>query len=298
MRPAPSLHAVATRLDQRRRRYNRARRLWRSGLLLLGLGLLFLGWWATHRRAPHVTPPAAVVAPAGRPARLSGVPGGACVPWRSPGSPPSSWNLGPVRTAPASRCRLGARPARSTTSLLPGVRRGPGARRSPPRDPGSALCPSAHRCPCRAHGRSLTFRPQGGPRRATTPWAPAPPPPVRRRPVPRSTPSAAPRPRPRGRPRAGGRGGGGPRPPGDRRRPSHPSSACRTMRLPSWQSPSASRWSPSASWPAREHTQQTSLRREGGYPVESNAHRSQSVSTVSCRAARETRTGPLTVSFR
>ena len=58
MRPSPSLHYVSTLLDQRRRRYHRARRLWGSGLTLLGL--LLVGWWGTLCLAPSSPPPAAV----------------------------------------------------------------------------------------------------------------------------------------------------------------------------------------------------------------------------------------------
>jgi hypothetical protein len=75
MRPAPSLHYVSALLDQRRRRYHRGRRLWVSGLLLLGLGLLLLGGWGTLRRAPSATPQAAAVSPAGRSALPSGATG-------------------------------------------------------------------------------------------------------------------------------------------------------------------------------------------------------------------------------
>ena len=91
---------------------------------------------------------------------------------------------------------------------------------------------------------------QGCPRGETTPRRPSPPPPARPRPVQRSTRPDAPSPRTPGHRRDGGRGGGGQRAPGDRSRPSHPSDACRTMRPPSWQSPSDS-------WPALEYAQQT-----------------------------------------
>ena len=74
MRPAPSLHYVSTLLDHRRRRYHRARRLWGTSLLLLGLGLL-LGWWVTLRRSPSATPQAVAVSPPGLPALPSGPPG-------------------------------------------------------------------------------------------------------------------------------------------------------------------------------------------------------------------------------
>jgi hypothetical protein len=73
MRPSPSLHYVSTLLDQRRRRYHRARRLWGSGFTLLGL--LLVGWWGTLCLAPSSPSPAAVVSPAGRPAQPSGAPG-------------------------------------------------------------------------------------------------------------------------------------------------------------------------------------------------------------------------------
>jgi hypothetical protein len=73
MRPAPSLHYVSTLLDQRRRRYHRARRLWGSGLILLGL--LLVGWWVPLRLAPSSPPPAVVVSTAGLPALPSGATG-------------------------------------------------------------------------------------------------------------------------------------------------------------------------------------------------------------------------------
>src|SRR5919202_1041993 len=66
MRPSPSLHYVSTLLDQRRRRYHRARLLWGTGLTLLGLVLLLVGWGGTLRLAPSSTPQAAAFSPAGR----------------------------------------------------------------------------------------------------------------------------------------------------------------------------------------------------------------------------------------
>ena len=73
MRPSPSLHYVSTLLDQRRRRYHRAQRLWGTGLLLLGL--LLVGCWGTLRLSPSATPQAAAISPAELPARPSGAPG-------------------------------------------------------------------------------------------------------------------------------------------------------------------------------------------------------------------------------
>jgi hypothetical protein len=75
MRPSPSLHYVSTRLDQRRRRHHRARRLWGTGLTLLGLGLLLIGWWVTLRLPSRFAPQAAAVAPAVVPAPPSGASG-------------------------------------------------------------------------------------------------------------------------------------------------------------------------------------------------------------------------------
>jgi len=75
MRPSPSLHYVSTLLDQRRRRHHRARRLWGTGLTLLGLGLLLVGWWVTLRLPPRFAPQAAAVAPAVVPAPPSGATG-------------------------------------------------------------------------------------------------------------------------------------------------------------------------------------------------------------------------------
>jgi len=74
MRPSPSLHYVSTLLDQRRRRHHRTRRLWGTGLVLLGLGLLLVGWWGTRRLAPGTAPQAAADAPAVRPARPTRTP--------------------------------------------------------------------------------------------------------------------------------------------------------------------------------------------------------------------------------
>src|SRR2546427_2455968 len=73
MRPSPTLHYVSTLLDQRRRRYHRAQRLWGTGLLLLGL--LLVGCWGTLRLSPSATPQAAAISPAELPARPSGAPG-------------------------------------------------------------------------------------------------------------------------------------------------------------------------------------------------------------------------------
>jgi hypothetical protein len=75
MRPSPSLHYVSTLLDQRRRRHHRARCLRGTGLMLLGLGLLLMGWWVTFRLSPSSTPQAAAVSSAGVPARPSGATG-------------------------------------------------------------------------------------------------------------------------------------------------------------------------------------------------------------------------------
>jgi hypothetical protein len=75
MRPSPSLHYVSTLLDQRRRRHHRARRLRGTGLMLLGLGLLLVGWRVTLRLSPSSTPQAAAVSPAVVPARPSGATG-------------------------------------------------------------------------------------------------------------------------------------------------------------------------------------------------------------------------------
>src|SRR2546425_793669 len=75
MLPCPSLHYVATLLDQRRRRHHRVRRLWSIGLLLLGLGLPLVGWWGTCRLAPRAAPPAAARAGAVEPTRPAGTRG-------------------------------------------------------------------------------------------------------------------------------------------------------------------------------------------------------------------------------
>ena len=88
MRPSPSLHYVSTLLDQRRRRHHRARRLWGTGLTLLGLGLLLVGWWVTLRLPSRVAHQAAAVSPAVVPAPPSGATGTRVLPmeprWGSP----------------------------------------------------------------------------------------------------------------------------------------------------------------------------------------------------------------------
>jgi hypothetical protein len=174
---------------------------------------------------------------------------GAWGPWSHAGGAPASGNLGCVRTAPARRCRRGARPAHPATSSLPSVRRCPGARRSPPRGRGSWPCPSTGRCPCRREERLPTPRPQGCPSGETTPWRPSPPPPARPLSVQRSTLPDAQRPRTPSSRRDAGHRGCGQLAPGDRCSLYHPSDARRTMRSPSLQSPSDSR-------PALEHAQQ------------------------------------------
>ena len=58
MRSSPSLHSVVALLDHRRRRYHRVRRLWGTGLGLLGGGLLFLGGWVTLPASLRSSPPA------------------------------------------------------------------------------------------------------------------------------------------------------------------------------------------------------------------------------------------------
>jgi hypothetical protein len=75
MRPSPSLHYVSTLLDQRRRRHQRARRLWGAGLGLLGGGLLLVGWWVTLRLPPKSPPPAGVIPPVVVPVPASGATG-------------------------------------------------------------------------------------------------------------------------------------------------------------------------------------------------------------------------------
>ena len=77
MRPARSLHDLVARLDHRRRRYHRVRRLWGIGLGVLGGGLLLLGGWGVLPVPLRASVPAgvrpAVVAPAG-PAEGAGGP--------------------------------------------------------------------------------------------------------------------------------------------------------------------------------------------------------------------------------
>ena len=58
MRPARSLHDLVARLDHRRRRYHRVRRLWGTGLGVLGGGLLLLGGWGTLPVSPRASVPA------------------------------------------------------------------------------------------------------------------------------------------------------------------------------------------------------------------------------------------------
>ena len=87
MRPARSLHDLVARLDHRRRRYHRVRRLWGTGLGVLGGGLLLLGAWGTLPVSLRVSVPAgvrpAVVAPA-VPAEGAGGPGISRGPWEGP----------------------------------------------------------------------------------------------------------------------------------------------------------------------------------------------------------------------
>jgi hypothetical protein len=61
MPPTPSLQYVAPLLAHRRRRYRRTRWLRRSGLLLLGLGLLLGGGWVLHGLVLRATPPPVAV---------------------------------------------------------------------------------------------------------------------------------------------------------------------------------------------------------------------------------------------
>src|SRR2546425_10668364 len=96
------------------------------------------------------------------------------------------------------------------------------------------------------------------------PQRPSPPPPARLRPVQRSPLPDAPRPRTPSRRRDGG---GGQLALGDQCCPSHPSDARRTMRPPSWPSPSDSRPSPSDSRPALEDAQQTTRHHISRYGV-------------------------------
>ena len=57
MRPARSLHDLVARLDHRRRRYHRVRRLWGTGLGVLGGGLLLLGGLGDPPRVPACLDP-------------------------------------------------------------------------------------------------------------------------------------------------------------------------------------------------------------------------------------------------
>ena len=259
MRPSPSLYYVSTLLEQRRRRHHRAQRLWGIGLTLLGLGLLLVGWWVTLRLAPSATPQAAAVSPAGLPALPSGAPGLRRIAveprWEGPVLP-GAWGVSGLRLpdagalAPGLHARRRRCSRRSAAALVHA--------RALPEAVGAGPARVRAVCPCRREGRSPTPRPQDCPRGKTTPRSLSPPPPARPLPVPRPTPSDAQSPRTRSSRGAGGRGGCGPLAPSNRRRPSHPSDACRTMRPPSLQNPSGSR-------SAREHAKQTSLR--SGCPV-------------------------------
>jgi hypothetical protein len=240
MRPSPSLHYVSTLLDQRRRRHHRARRLRGTGLMLLGLGLLLVGWWVTFRLSPSSTPQAAAVSPAGVPARPSGATGmrmisveprwgrpvllepGACQdcacqtlsPWRTtctpgdvvaPGCPMLPW----CTTAPVQRPRALALPERGPWPLQTGgalsdpTLSGQSERGALPELLSSPSCEAAP-CPAaHAIGRPVASHARQPQRR-----------------------------RPRGlRPTA----------PEDQCSLYHPSVTCRTMSPPSWQSPSDSR---------------------------------------------------------
>jgi len=94
MGPSPWLHYVSTLLDQRRRRHHRARCLWGTGLTLLGLGLLLVGWWVTFRLSPRVAHQAAAVAPAVVPALPSGATGTRVLPMEPRWGPPVLLELG------------------------------------------------------------------------------------------------------------------------------------------------------------------------------------------------------------
>jgi hypothetical protein len=87
MRPSTSLNHVSALLDHRRRQYYRVRRLWGTGLGLLGSGLLLLGGWVTlpvslrpsfpagMAPAPPIEGPGSLAAPYGAsPLLLAGMP--------------------------------------------------------------------------------------------------------------------------------------------------------------------------------------------------------------------------------
>ena len=63
MRLYPSRRSVSTLLHHQRRRRLRARRLWRVGLGVLGIGLLLVGGGVTLRRAHQPVRPAVGPAP-------------------------------------------------------------------------------------------------------------------------------------------------------------------------------------------------------------------------------------------
>jgi hypothetical protein len=146
MPPTPSLQYVAPLLAHRRRRLRRTRWLWRTGILLLGLGLLLGGGWVLHGLAPRAIPPPAAVGPAMVPA------------------PPTS--------APVPRVRSIDSPWEP-----PGVR----AAGAPPPHPCQPLAPTHAPCPPDASGESEVPQPSwSAPPPARPPGALAGPPPPER----------------------------------------------------------------------------------------------------------------------